>query len=342
MTRPERRIRVLESVPQPGPQTNPYIVQLVRSLEQDVDVSWFSWRQALLGSYDVLHLHWPEFMLRRRSLPARALAAARFTALMTRTAVRGTAVVRTLHNEQPHEAGTGIERRLLAWCERRTRFWIRLNDRTAVPGRGESVVIPHGHYVDWYADHPRPEPVAGRLGYFGLIRPMKGVDELLTVFAATPGAELTLHVVGRPMSPELAALVAAAPERDPRVTVRSAYVDEPTLAAEISLCRAVVLPYRHMGNSGAVLLALSLGRPVLLPDSPATRALQAEVGEAWVRLYSGALAPDDLVAAVGAPLPAGRPDLSTREWPEIGASHSAFLASAAGVRTGRSAVTAVS
>jgi beta-1,4-mannosyltransferase len=84
------------------------------------------------------------------------------------------------------------------------------------------------------------------------------------------------------------------------------------------------------------LMALSLGRPVLLPRSDTALALGAEVGPAWVLTYEPPLAAADLVeglrrASIAAD--SGGPDLSGREWPEgIAAHRRAYLAALAGRR----------
>ncbi len=51
----------------------------------------------------------------------------------------------------------------------------------------------------------------------------------------------------------------------------------------------VVLPYRSVLNSGAVMLALTFGRPVLVPDLGAMGDQQATFGAEWIRLYAGDL-----------------------------------------------------
>lgn len=67
------------------------------------------------------------------------------------------------------------------------------------------------------------------------------------------------------------------------------YVDDPTLAREVSSAELVVLPYRDMHNSGTLLLALSLARPVLVPRTPNNVAVAAEVGPGWIFMYDGEL-----------------------------------------------------
>jgi len=60
----------------------------------------------------------------------------------------------------------------------------------------------------------------------------------------------------------------------------------------------VVLPYRFMHNSGSTLAALSLDRPVLVPDNAVNRLLEAEVGPGWVHRFSGELDAEALLSAM--------------------------------------------
>ncbi len=62
----------------------------------------------------------------------------------------------------------------------------------------------------------------------------------------------------------------------------------------------MVLPYREMHNSGAALTALSLNRPVLVPDNEVNRELAEEVGPGWVFRYDGELTGRHLLDALAA------------------------------------------
>jgi beta-1,4-mannosyltransferase len=324
-------VTVLQSFPPPRRTTNPYLVQLLASLPPHVHASGFSWRTALTGRYDVLHVHWPETML-RASTPLRTLSRqVRFAALLTRLTLRRTAVVRTLHNTAPHEQGPRVERALLRWCDRRTTLWVRLNPTTTPPSDAPVETILHGHYRDWFASYPRPEPVPGRLVFFGLVRPYKGVERLLEAFAAVPGDDVSLRVVGNPTTPGVRAAVEQAALDDPRVSARLEYVDDDVVAHEVGSAELVVLPYREVHNSGAALLALSLDRPVLLTAGPSVAELATEVGPGWVSTFPGDLTGEDLTRALDAARTPGRtarPDLGAREWPDLGSAHAAAYARA--------------
>jgi beta-1,4-mannosyltransferase len=316
-------VRVLQVLDPPDGTTR-FVDQIVQDLPDDVVLSWFTWRRALLSSYDVLHVHWPERLTRVRSRWKQPLIRLAFCALLLRVRLTRTAIVRTEHNVGPHEPGGRLEAWLLAWLDRWTTLAIQLNPTTAVdPGR-VNMLVPLGHYRDRFAAHEHLATVPGRLLYFGLIRPYKGVDRLLECFPSTDDPSLSLRIVGRPQSSYWHELVLAATRADPRITARLEFVDDATLVREVTQAALVVLPYRELHNSASLLVALSLDRPVLVPRTPSTEALAAEVGGDWVRLFDGELTAQVLtqtLAEVAARPPGVRPDLSDRDWALIGPRH---------------------
>jgi beta-1,4-mannosyltransferase len=331
-------LRVLQSFPTGTGTTNPYLVQLSSQLGPQPEVLGFTWRRALLARYDVFHVHWPETLL-HGSTPARSLARRTLLrALLLRLwlARTRTAVVRTLHDAHSQGTGSRAERAVLARLDGLTTLWIRLSPAT--PVRPDAVVrtIEHGDYRAWFASVDVGPVQPGLLLYFGLIRPSKGIPALIDAFGALPagplGEPIALRVVGSPTTSDVGAEVLLAALADDRVTVLLGHADDAELAAEVTRSELVVLPYRDLHGSAAAVLALSLGRPILVPRSPATEALRAEVGRGWVFTYPGALTADDLGAALAScrsevRLAAG-PDLSDRAWPVIAAKHRAAYADA--------------
>ncbi|GIG22672.1 GDP-mannose:glycolipid 4-beta-D-mannosyltransferase [Cellulomonas chitinilytica] len=302
--------------------TTRYVDHMLESAPTGVEPWTFSWRRALLARYDVLHVHWPETLVRHPSRPLRAARYGLLLLLLRRLRARRVAVLRTVHNQQPHESGHRWEGRALRRLDERTDFWITLNDSTDVPAGAAAMTIPHGHYVGRLADGELPAAEHGRLLFFGLLRRYKGVERLVDLVPDLPD-DLTLRVVGKPVDATVADRVRDAARRSDRVTANLAFVPDDELAAEVSRAELVVLPYEEMFNSGAVLVALSLRRPVLVPCSPTTRALGTEVGPGWVHLYDGELQPDDVVRAVAATRAGERPppDLTARSWADVGRRH---------------------
>lgn len=333
---PGRRLVVLSSLRAVRPTTNPYLLQLDEHLGRDVDVLRFSWRTALLGRFDVLHVHWPEVLVTRRTRPRTLAAVLALGLVLLRLRVSGRALVRTVHNVEPHERPWLPVCWALRWCDAATRVFVRLNDRTPVPPDRVAVTIPHGSYVDWYAGRPHAEPVPGRLLFFGLVRPYKGIEGLLDAFGALDDPHASLRVAGNPSDAGLAATIVARCAADPRVSADLRHLSDDELSLEVGRAALVVLPYTQMHNSGAALLALSLGRPVLVPDTAVNRDLAAEVGAGWVQLVDGPLDAGALRRALDAVAELrGQPDLSRREWPEVARLHLEVLTDAARPRRAR-------
>ena len=334
-------ITVLQSFPSSAPHTNPYLTQLVANLPADITTLGWSWRTALFGRYDVLHLHWPEVLFRRAALLRGAAHQALFALLMLRVAASRIAIVRTVHNPTPHEPGGALERWLLGWCTRQTDLWIGLNDTTELPNEGSSVVIPIGHYRDHYPHAAPSEPVRGRLLYFGLVRRYKGVLRLIDAFRDLSEPAATLRLLGQPNSEDLRQAIELASRDDPRIGVELRYIEDDSLVRNIGQAELVVLPYAQMHNSGALLLALSLDRPVVVPETPVTLALAEEVGPGWLMTYRGELT--SAILSLGlqrarADQRRGRPNLEARNWQRVAALHrTAYLAAVGQVesRVGR-------
>lgn len=322
-------ITVLQSFSTAGVRRNPYLTQLVASLPDDVSVLYWSWKSALTGGYDVLHLHWPEALIRRDSRWKSLLAKLTFAAVLLRLSLSPRKLVRTVHNTAPHEVGNCLEGILLKWCDSRTDLWIELNDTRISKERLPRVMIPHGHYRDHYRGAEAPPSLTGRLLYFGLVRPYKGVLDLLEAFRDLSDRQLELHIVGLPNTISMRRQVESACAADTRARARLDYVADDELLRAIGESELVILPYRDMYNSGAMLLALSINRPVLVPETAATTALAAEVGRDWVLTYRGGLTRDELDRGIGRLRERRRadgPDLSARNWPGIGMAHrSAYL-----------------
>jgi beta-1,4-mannosyltransferase len=113
------------------------------------------------------------------------------------------------------------------------------------------------------------------------------------------------------------------------VSARLEYVPDADLAREVEQSQLVVLPFDRITNSGSLMLALSLDRPVLVPTTPLTEELAAEIGSDWVLTYEPPLGADGLARALEATEHrTGRPDLVRRDWPAIGAQHAAAFTEA--------------
>lgn len=335
-------ITVLESFSGIYPTTNPYIAQLAQAFHanDDLKLVTFSWRRALLGRYDVFHVHWPEQLMGGHKATGRA-ARRLLTALLCLRLWLGRApIVRTWHNVERPRGLARLDYRLLDMLDRLTVLRIRLNEVSDMPREVPYETILLGDYRDWYRGCIVAEPVPGRIGYVGLIRGYKGVEDLIAAFRETEDERLSLLVAGNPTSAELKASVTLLASGDPRIITRLEYLDDRDFVEALTSSELVALPYRAMHNSSAVLAALSLDRPVLVPDNEVNRLLADEVGRGWVHFYRDVLDAQALLSALDA-VRAPRdphPDLSLRGWDRVAADHARAFRRAVRLKRGRRTV----
>ncbi len=293
---------------------------------------WTDWRA------DVWHVHWPEEFLCNRSIFS-TLAGMAFAFLNAGICrVLGVRIVWTVHNLQPHERHWPLlERVFYAVFPRLVDRFVFLSETTRHAGMrrmariraGATAVIPHGHYRDILGRWPDRNQARARLGldnevslmlFFGQIRQYKNVPSLMRTFSAMAGSNLRLAVVGSAGGHDaLRDEVLRMAEGDDRIIADLRHVPDEELAAWVSAANLVVLPYRDIANSGSAMLALSIGRPVLVPDKGAMGELQARLGGKWVRVYQGELTPQELASAIAWSMAAGcdGPDLNGFEWDKI-------------------------
>ena len=96
------------------------------------------------------------------------------------------------------------------------------------------------------------------------------MDDLLAAFVAMPddiAAHLT--VAGQCDDPGLRSrLNALACRGGSRVTLRLEHIPDDEVAQLLAAADVVVLPFRRVTTSGSAMLALSYGRPLIVPDLP--------------------------------------------------------------------------
>jgi glycosyltransferase involved in cell wall biosynthesis len=173
----------------------------------------------------------------------------------------------------------------------------------------KSVVIPHGPYeVTGEHEHlrtPASTPGPRHFLFFGQVGVYKGVDQLLTAFSALPSSlEARLTVVGQCPEPLFEAKLYELVQRSPRpIELRLERIADEEVSQLLEGADAIVLPYRRSSTSGSALLALSHGRPLVIPDLPGLAELPDDAVVRYDRTTEGLTAAlADLVRTDGAVL----------------------------------------
>jgi glycosyltransferase involved in cell wall biosynthesis len=132
-------------------------------------------------------------------------------------------------------------------------------------------IIPHGPVAPKRCAHLRV-PGTGtehrKFLFLGRILEYKGVEDLLTAFGTILNeTKATLAVVGQCDDPALRSLLGSlAPKDTKRVSLRLEWVAEEELTDLLAAADILVLPFRKVTTSGSAMLALSHGRPLVIPN----------------------------------------------------------------------------
>lgn len=132
-------------------------------------------------------------------------------------------------------------------------------------------IIPHGSYIGVYPDAIAPATARHRLNLpqdktvflnVGLVRKYKGVDVLCDAVRGLAGAALAVAGgLDAKTRDEIDALFTATPE----ARLYPGWVPDTELQLYLNAADFVVLPYQASLTSGAALLALSFGVPIIAP-----------------------------------------------------------------------------
>ena len=287
--------RVVQLPPHFHQETGSYIGLLTAALQDHgVDVrndTYLSAAAQRPGETDVVHLHWLEYIVgldsgRTSSLARIGVRVARFLRYMWHLRRAKVGIVWTAHNLGPHEPRhPRIERLLnvvtLAMADTVIVHSAYARDRLVATHRlaaRKTAVIPHGNYAGVYPEPPSPiGPRAAGEPFeflcFGHIRPYKQLPELIRAFRALPASDVRLRIAGKPVDDAALAALRDAAGDDPRVVITPEPVPVEDVAALHHRADAAVFAYRDVFSSGAMVLALSYGLPVVVPEQGAATEL---------------------------------------------------------------------
>jgi beta-1,4-mannosyltransferase len=290
---PERAPGVAVAVFPDMSRYNPYQALLERALNDEgvkvvnpggaLSARWVLRERRRL---DAVHLHWLELLAfdskRRYALLLDTLRTARLWLGLQSLRASRMRVVWTVHNLKPHEVSRPRLYRLLERAAASVADDVITHSEYAadqvrgeVKPNGAVHVSYHGSYLGWYPTaeasraelrdrHGLPEDAFVFLA-FGQLRPYKRVADALRAFRGLEGDDLRFLVAGNPSSNAERAELEQCAADDPRVVLELRWIGDEEVDGWHRASDAVVLNYPEIFSSGALLLAWSLGRPVVAP-----------------------------------------------------------------------------
>lgn len=262
---------------------------LTRAKDARFTVGWL-WRHR--DSVRFLHFHWPEGHYRHDAGSARLqpilshLKLGLFALRLATAKLLGYRLVWTIHQVYPHDStARRLDRAAAALLGRACDVFIAHERATAAAAEAELAlnphrvhVIPHGSYIGVYPTGRSRDSVREELSIaddtfvflaFGELRLYKGLDVLLQAWSSADLARAALLVAGNPKDAAAAAAVRTAAEADPRIVPLLGFRDARDVAELFAAADAAVVARADGGTSGSLILALSLGVPVIFAERPA-------------------------------------------------------------------------
>ncbi len=271
---------------------------LIVYLEPEFNLKWLLTK----GRYrDAIHLHWIEEVykpvksknrsgLTKKLIDNRlmsplwgTLRLAHLSAALSLAKLQGKIIVYTVHNLDPHSTESRlfvILRRIAHWVVSSLAHKVHVHNQysrdileTVYKRKNGIEVIPIGNYVGYYPNTISQLEARRQLGlpekafvylFLGWIRPYKGVEDLITAFKMLDLAEGRLLIVGG-IAKSIHKTILSLVQDKPTIKLIHEFVPDEDLQIYMKACNICVLPYKHITTSSASILALSFGRPVIVP-----------------------------------------------------------------------------
>jgi glycosyltransferase involved in cell wall biosynthesis len=271
-------------------ESNPYwsilrlgLTELGVSCESDVSQFGRRWLAANRSSVDVLHFHYIQQFYAYEGNQASLRWVLRLARNLLLARAWGYRTVFTLHNLAPtypllpawvdhwgHWVAVSLCHSVIVHCD-----YARQALAERFGRRRHVYSVSHPHLIDVYPNEITREAARQHFGFstnhlvfafFGGIRPNKGLEQLVDAFTRFPDHNLRLLIAGKPWPPaEHVAKLKAHAQQDNRIRVIAEHIPDDQIQIHLNVADVIVLPFASILTSSSVILALSFGRPVVVP-----------------------------------------------------------------------------
>jgi len=230
--------------------------------------------------FDWLHLNWPDTLYTHRSPKKQAERFSHYVKILSTLKRRGTKILWTMHNEYPHESDDlEFHKQALAKTAELCDL-IHVHFSAAVELLKQEyhvdpqkiIVVPHGHYADYYGD-PIPKEEARKafniphharvILSFGYLRKYKGIEDAIASFHETKNNQLYFLIAGEPADKKMTDYLQNDGKRNPKLLMHLSKIKEKDFVRYFSAADVFIFPSRNFFTSGSIMLALTYNLPVI-------------------------------------------------------------------------------
>jgi len=300
---------------------------------------------------DVLHIHWPEKVFWDGGSLPRVIARLIGTLkALGRLKQSGVALVWTVHNLKPHDLPIRFRPLWTYYLSQLGQLidgFVTLSPATIDVVRQKIPKLRKTRAIyAWHPPYYPPGPMALDIdsvrrelgigqdqylfGFLGMIRPYKGVEELIQAFRKIQGHGYSLLIAGAPVPDQYAFRIGSLAMGDRRIHLVLRRLTDLEFSSYAAAADTLVLPFRDNLHSGSLIHAVSQHKAALTPETPFSCNLREVVGREWVQTYPPPLTPEILLSAKPAK---GVPSLDALDVSYSGAKLAEFYRSLIGPKT---------
>jgi glycosyltransferase involved in cell wall biosynthesis len=233
-------------------------------------------------NFDILHLHWQHPFILHNKILLMIFRGFLFVFQLLILKFLKIKIVWTVHNLKNHE-NKYVKAELFF-----TRLLARLADGIIVhcdTSKKEIVklfkinkqkihIIEHGNYIGVYKERYTRHQSRKIMNiaesqfvflFIGLVRPYKGIIELIESFKKINDPSVKLIIAGRIEDKELAELLKNKAIGCTNILFKLNYIEDDEIEIYMKSADALVLPYRDIINSGSAVLGMSFGKAIISP-----------------------------------------------------------------------------
>ena len=274
-------------------KANPYQFLMMQGLNADERLQAFNGvhdkflgilRTCLKFRPQYIHFDWETSFYYRKNILLTLLSIPLFVLqLWMARFLFGCRLVWTPHNLQPHDLPYPALHRAVRRFFASRMQWIRLFSARSLEAamqefqqpREKFRIVPEGAYASYYPPNGKPAQELRRelaipeqdkvLLYLGLIKPYKGILELVESFQQEKPSGTFLLICGKAMDQTYFEKVRQASEGNPAIRLVEGFMPENELPGYYQLASAVILPFRKIENSGSAIMAMGYEKAIIAP-----------------------------------------------------------------------------
>lgn len=250
----------------------------------------FKWLYNKRKEFDIAHFHWPEFYYNTSIQTGKKFfSILRFSIFLIFLKICGLKLCWTAHNLYPH---TVFKKNILDYIARN--IIVLLSDAVFIHGKQSAEIlskefrfskiklceVQHGNYIDHYQNTVDRKTARERIKipekyytyvFLGKCSTYKNLELLIDTFLKIKQNDVALVIAGKYSDEiyykEISELLKSrrAEKNASRIYMFNKYISDEEMQYFANAADVIVLPYREILTSGAALLALSFGIPVIAP-----------------------------------------------------------------------------